>query len=85
MDEQHDLSDMTFERFTMWTVNSLKSYLHVRHKSIEGSFDDLAARYLHLKTITTYTALKMYYCSGTFIAYLLLIINALKIQKYFMN
>ena len=52
MEEQQNLSEMSFERFKMWTTNSLKSFLHVRHKSIEGSLDDLAARYIY-KTINS--------------------------------
>ena len=36
--------DLSFENFKMWSTNALKSYLHVRGKNIEGSFEDLAAR-----------------------------------------
>ena len=36
--------DLSFENFKMWSMNALKSYLHVRGKNIEGPFEDLAAR-----------------------------------------
>ena len=46
MDENKDvnLNTMSFGRFSMWTVNSLKKYLHIHKKSTEGGIDDLAAR-----------------------------------------
>ena len=46
MDENKhvNLDTMSFERFSMWTVNSLKKYLHIRGKSTEGGIDDLTAR-----------------------------------------
>ena len=46
MDENKDvnLDTIFFERFSIWTVNSLIKYLHIRGKSREVSIDDLAAR-----------------------------------------
>ena len=46
MDENKhlNLDTMSFERFSMWTVNSLKKYPHIRGKLTEGGIDDLAAR-----------------------------------------
>ena len=35
---------MTVELFRLWSVAALKSYLHARKKSTEGSFDELTAR-----------------------------------------
>ena len=46
MDKNKDvnLDTMSFEHFSMWTVNSLKKHLHIRGKSLERGIDDLAAR-----------------------------------------
>ena len=38
--------NLTFESFALWSTNALKTYLHVRSKSIEGNHEDLAARYI---------------------------------------
>ena len=43
-----NLHTMSFERFSMWTVNSLKKFLHICEKSTEGSIDDLVERYKFL-------------------------------------
>ena len=43
-----NLYAMSFERFSMWTVNSLKKFLHIYEKSTEGGIDDLVARYKFL-------------------------------------
>ena len=45
MDEENVQEDMNFEQFKMWRVNALQAFLHIRGKPIEGSIDDLAARY----------------------------------------
>ena len=39
-----NLDTMSFEHFSMWTVNSFKKYHHIRGKLTEGGIDDLAAR-----------------------------------------
>ena len=46
MDQNKDvnLDTMSFERFWMWAVSSLKKYLHIRGKSTEWGIDDLATR-----------------------------------------
>ena len=46
MDENKDvnLDAMSFESFSMWTVNYLKKCLHLCGKSTEGGINDLAAR-----------------------------------------
>ena len=43
--------DLSFENFKMWSTNALKSYLHVRGKNIEGSFEDLAAEVIFFPRI----------------------------------
>ena len=45
MDENKDinLDTMSFERFLMRTVNSLKKYLHISGNLKKGGFDDFAA------------------------------------------
>ena len=47
MDENKDIyiyiDTMSFERFLMRTVNSLKKYLHISGKLTKGGFDDFAA------------------------------------------
>lgn len=35
---------MTLEQFRMWTDNSLKAFLSVRNKSVEGTSEELSAR-----------------------------------------
>lgn len=32
------------ETFRLWSINALKSFLHIRGKITEGTLDDLAAR-----------------------------------------
>ena len=46
MDESKDvnLDTMSFERFSVWTANSLRKYLPIHGKSTEGGINDLAAR-----------------------------------------
>ena len=46
MDENKhvNLDAMSFERFSMWTVKSLKKYLYIGGKSTERGFVDLAPR-----------------------------------------
>ena len=39
-----NLSDMTLEKFKLWTPLALKSIFQVRNNSVEGNFDELAAR-----------------------------------------
>ncbi|XP_046333004.2 uncharacterized protein LOC124115889 [Haliotis rufescens] len=39
-----DLSDMSLEKFLLWTVTSLKAFLSLRKKSVEGNHDELVAR-----------------------------------------
>ena len=41
-----DLDEMSLNSFKMWTDMALKIFLEVRGKSVEGSHDELAARYL---------------------------------------
>lgn len=41
-----DLDNMTLETFKLWSMAALKVFLSVRKKSIEGSFDELSARYI---------------------------------------
>ena len=36
--------EMTLEKFKLFDSNALKSFLFVRGKKTEGSFDELAAR-----------------------------------------
>ena len=39
-----DLDKMSLEKFKLWNELALKSYLAVRKKSTEGTFDELACR-----------------------------------------
>jgi len=42
------IEELSFEKFKMWSTNAIKVFLHVRGKQIEGSHDDLAARYFFI-------------------------------------
>jgi hypothetical protein len=42
-----DLDCMTIEKFKLWSINALKVFLSCRKKSGDGTFDELAARYVH--------------------------------------
>ena len=46
MDENKgvNLDTMSFWRFSIWTINLLKKYLHICEKSTEMGIDDLVAR-----------------------------------------
>ena len=39
-----DFDAMTLDKFKTWTPQALKTFLHIRSKSTEGSYDELAAR-----------------------------------------
>ncbi|KAL4223401.1 hypothetical protein ACF0H5_016872 [Mactra antiquata] len=39
-----DLDCSTIEKFKLWSLNGLKVFLSCRKKSVDGSFDELAAR-----------------------------------------
>ena len=39
-----DLDKMSLHEFKMWSTAALKSFLAVRKRSVEGSFDELASR-----------------------------------------
>ncbi|XP_057303348.1 uncharacterized protein LOC130640806 [Hydractinia symbiolongicarpus] len=36
--------DMSLDKFKLWSTNALKSFLHVRNKITDGSFEELTAR-----------------------------------------
>ena len=38
--------DMSLDEFKLWTAVALKTFLSLRRKSIDGSFDELVARYI---------------------------------------
>ncbi len=40
----------TLETFKLWSLQSLQSFLSVRNKSLCGSFDELAARFVNHET-----------------------------------
>ena len=39
-----DFDSMSLEKFKTWSMKALKIFLHVRNKSVDGTFDELAAR-----------------------------------------
>ncbi|XP_045161885.2 uncharacterized protein LOC123526703 [Mercenaria mercenaria] len=39
-----DLSDMTLDKFRLWSVHALKVFLSHRKRSVNGTFDELSAR-----------------------------------------
>ena len=39
-----DLGTMTLQDFKTWSTNALKTYLSLRNKQNEGSFEELASR-----------------------------------------
>ncbi|XP_052261521.1 uncharacterized protein LOC127865652 [Dreissena polymorpha] len=39
-----DLSEMTLERFRLWSMHALKVFLSHRNRSVNGTFDELSAR-----------------------------------------
>lgn len=42
------LSDMTLDKFKLWSSNALKVYLSSRKKNVDGTFEELAARYMYM-------------------------------------
>ena len=39
-----DLDKMSLDEFQTWSMPSLKAFLSLRKRSVDGSFDELAAR-----------------------------------------
>lgn len=39
-----DLSEMTLERFRLWSMHALKVFLSHRNRNVNGTFDELSAR-----------------------------------------
>ena len=44
----------TLEDFKMWSATTLKSFLAVRNKSVDGSFEELASRYVQKMSMLVY-------------------------------
>ena len=40
------MEEMTLEKFEMWTVESLRTYLSLRNKNPEGNFETLVYRFV---------------------------------------
>ena len=43
-----DLSELSVDKLCLWSPESLKTFLSLRKKSVQGSFDDFVAREVHL-------------------------------------
>ena len=46
-----DLTDMTLDKFTLWSSNALRLYKSRRKNNINGNFDELSAISGHLITL----------------------------------
>ena len=42
-----DFGKLSSTYFQLWTTNALKVFLRLRKKKTDGTFDELAARYIH--------------------------------------
>ena len=43
--QERVLGELSLENFKLWSTNALKSFLRLRKKSNEGTFEELVARY----------------------------------------
>ena len=49
-----ELSEMSVEKFRIWSLCALKVYLARRNKPIDGNLDELSARYVHIFCLFVY-------------------------------
>ena len=50
------IEEMTLEKFKMWTVESLRTYLSLRNKSPEGDFETLVYRFVLFSYLTNFVS-----------------------------